>query len=91
MLSTAVATVRAHQDKYEKDIDAFFIFCTEYIDKREMTPSVKVASVGQNRPAKLQKTNNTCGTFKGKIELKKYSREEYDSLSMVQHQHMYKL
>ena len=33
----------------------------------------------------------TCGTFKGKFVLKKYSREEYDSMSMAQHQQLYKL
>ena len=30
------------------------------------------------------------GTFKGKIKLKKYSREEYDSMSMAQQQQLYK-
>ena len=53
--------------------------------------SAKVASVMQTRPAKWQKINTSHGTFKGKIELKKYSREEYDSKSMVQHQQLYKL
>ena len=85
-LSTAVATVRAHPNKYEKDFD--FI---QYIDKTLPTPSVKVASVAHNRPAKWQKTNAGHGTFEETIKLKKYSREEYDSMSMIQHQQLYKL
>ena len=32
-LSTAVAAVRAHTDKYEKDFDAVVTFLTQYIDK----------------------------------------------------------
>ena len=52
---------------------------------------MKVASVGQNRPAKWQKTSTNHGTFKAKIELKKYSREEYDSMLMAQHQQLYEL
>ena len=85
-LPTVVATVRAHPDKYEKDFGAVITFLTQYMDKRSLTPSVKVASIRQNRPAKWQRTSATCGTFKGKIELKKYSREEYDSMLMTQHQ-----
>ena len=60
-----------HPDKYEKDFNAFVALPTKYIDKRALTPSVKVASIGQNRPAKWQKTIATHGTFKGKVELKK--------------------
>ena len=41
-LSTAVTTVRAHPDKYEKDFDAVVTFITQYINKRAPTPSVKV-------------------------------------------------
>ena len=52
---------------------------------------MKVASVGQTRPVKQQKTSTNHGTFKEKIELKKYSREEYDSMSVAQHQQHYKL
>ena len=70
----------AHPDRYEKDFDAIVTFLSQYIDKKAPTPSVKVASVGQNKPAKWQKTITTCGTFNGKIELKKYSRKEYDSM-----------
>ena len=33
----------------------------------------------------------TVSPFKGKIELKKYSREEYDSMSTAQCQHLYEL
>ena len=76
-LSTAVTTVRAHPDKCEKYFNALVTFLNQYIDKRAPTPSVKVASVTQTRPAKLQKTNASHGTFKEKIKLKKYSREEY--------------
>ena len=47
-LSTAVATIRAHPDKYDKDFDAVVAFLTQYIDKRAPTPSMKVASVSQN-------------------------------------------
>ena len=88
-LFTAVATVRAHPDRYERDFDAIVAFLTRYINKKAPTLSVKVTSVGQNRPAKRQKTTATGGTFRGKIELKKYSREEYDSMSMAQQQQLY--
>ena len=83
-LSTAVTTVRAHPDNYKKDFDKVITFLTQCIDKRAPTPSVKVASVGQTRSAKWQKTSANQGTFKGKIELKKYSREEYDSMLTTQ-------
>ena len=62
-LSTAVATVRAHQEQYEKDFDTVVIFLSQYIDKRAPTPSVKVASVGQHRHTKWQKTSATHGAF----------------------------
>ena len=52
---------------------------------------MKVAFVIQNRPAKWQKTSATRGTFKEKIELKKCSREVYDSMLMAQHQQLYEL
>ena len=68
----AVATVRAHPGKYEKDFDAVVAFLIQYIDKNALTPSMKVASVTQTRPAKRQKTSTSCGTFRGKIELKKW-------------------
>ena len=42
-MSTAVATVMAHLDKYEKDFDADVFFLTQYIDKQGPTQSVKVA------------------------------------------------
>ena len=74
-MSTAVAAVKAYPDKYEKDFDMVVAFLTQYIDKKEPTPSVKVASVMQTRTAKQQKTSASCGTFKGKIKLKKYFRE----------------
>ena len=90
-LSTAVATVRVHQDKYEKDFNAVVAFVTQYVSKRVPTPSVKVSSVAQTRPAKQQKTSTTHGNFKGKIELKKYSREECGSMSTAQHQQLCEL
>ena len=37
----------------------------------------------------MEKNSTTHGAFKGKIELKKYSRKEYESMSMVQHQQLY--
>ena len=90
-MSTAVATVRAHPDKYKKDFDAVVAFLAKYIYKKAPTSNVKVASVTQTRPAKRQKTSASCSTFRGKIELKKYSREEYDSMSVAQHQQLYEL
>ena len=67
-LFTVVAILKVHPDKYEKDFDAVIAFLTQYINRRTLTPSVKVASVEQNRPVKRQKTSTTHGTFKGKIE-----------------------
>ena len=78
-------------DKYEKDFDAVVAFLSQYIIKRALTPSVKIASAGQNRPTKWQKISNTHCTFKGKIELKKYSRKENDSMSTTQCQQQYEL
>ena len=75
-MSTAVTGVRVKPDKDEKDFDTVLAFLSQYINKRALTQSVKVAPVGQNRPAKQQKTSATCVTFNGKIELKKYFREE---------------
>ena len=83
-MSTAVDAVRAHPDKYKKDFDAVVAFLSQYIDKRALTSSVKVASVRQRRPSKQQKTSATFGIFKGKIELKKDSREEYDAMLTTQ-------
>ena len=90
-LSTAGIAVKANPDKYEKGFDAVVAFLTQSIDKRALTPSVKVASVAQTQPAKQQKTSTTCGTFKGKTELKKYSREEYGSMSKAQCQQLFEL
>ena len=78
-LSRAVAAIRAHPDKYKIDFDAVVTLLTQYIDKRAPAPSVKVASVTQTRPAKRQKTSASHGNFRGKIDLKKYLREQYDS------------
>ena len=84
----AVAAVRACPDKYKKDFYAVVTILTQYIDKQAPTLSVKIASVGQTRPSKWQKTSSTHGTFKGKTELKKYSKEEYDSMSTAQWQQL---
>ena len=53
--------------------------------------SVKVTSMAQARPAKQQRTRNIHGTFKGKIELKKYSQEEYYSMLKAEQQQLYEL
>ena len=65
--STAVTTLRAHPDRYEKDFDAVIAILAQYINKRAPTLSVKIVSLGQNRPAKWQRTSTTSGAFKGKI------------------------
>ena len=91
-LYTGVTTVIEHPEKYKKEgFNVVVTFLTQYIDKRAPTLSVKVASVTQTRPAKRQKTSTSHGTFRGKIELKKYSREEYDSISVGQCQQLYEL
>ena len=88
---TAVATVMVHPDKYEKDFDMVVTFLKWYIHKRAPALKVKVASVSQTRPAKWQKISADHGTFKGMVEWKKYSREEYDSKSTAQCQQLYEL
>ena len=88
-MSTAIATVRAHPDKYKKDFNAVITFLTQYIGKRVPTLSVMVAPFMQTRPVKQQNTKASLGTFKRKIRLKKYPREEYDSMLMAQHQQLY--
>ena len=79
-LFTAATTARVHSDKYEKDNNAVVTFLTQYIERRGPSPSVKLTYVAQARPAKWQKTSTSPGTFSGNIELKKYSREEFDSM-----------
>ena len=88
-LSRAVAMVREQTDKYEKDFGSCHLSHSE--NKTALTPNVRVSSVAQTRPAKWQKANTSHSTFKGKIEFKKYSREEYDSMSMAQGQQLYEL
>ena len=78
-------------NKYEKDFDAVVAFLTEFIDKRALTLSVKVAFVTHTRPAKQQKTSASHGTFTGRIELKKYSQEGGDSMLAAQCQQSYEL
>ena len=70
---SAVITVRAHADKYEKDFYTVVAFLTQYINKRASSLSVKVASFSQIRPAKWQVTHENHGTFKGKVESKNTS------------------
>ena len=41
-MSTAVATVRAHPDKYQKDFNTVVNFLTQCIYNKAPTPSVKV-------------------------------------------------
>ena len=69
-MSTTVAAVRAHPDRYEKDFDAVVAFLTQYIDKKTLTASNKVASVTQTRPAKRQKISTSHGIFRGLMEVK---------------------
>ena len=88
-LSTAAAT--ENPDKYEKDFDAVAAFLTQYINKQKPTQSVNVVTITQNRPAKRQKIITSCDIFKEKIQLRKYSSEKYDSMSMVYQQQLYKL
>ena len=90
-MSTAVATERAHPEKYEKNFNAVVAVLTQYIDKRASTPSVRAASVTKTRYARQQKTSASCGTFKGKIDLKKYSREEFNLMSAAQCKQLYEL
>ena len=77
--------VRADPDKYEKDFDAVVAFLTQYIGKKATMPSVKVAVVGQNRLPSGRRPVLPVALLK-KVELKKYSREKYDSMSMVRPQ-----
>ena len=51
-LSTTVAAIRAHPDKYKKDFDIVAAFLPQYIDKRAPTPSVNITSVCQTRHSK---------------------------------------
>ena len=83
-LSIAVAALKAFPDKYEKDVDSVVALLTQHIDKQESIPSIKVVPIAQTRLAYWQKTSTSHGTFKGKIKLKKYSREGYDSMLMAQ-------
>ena len=52
---------------------------------------MKVACITQTRPAKRQKTSVSCSTFRGKIEFKKYFREEYDPILASQCQQLSEL
>ena len=51
-MSTPVATVRVHPEKYENDFETDVAFLIQYINTRASTSSVKVAFVVKNRPAK---------------------------------------
>ena len=89
-LFTAVITVKVDPVKYEKDFNAVAPSLTLYIDKRAQTISVNVASVVQ--PDMLRGRRPALHMAPSKmIELKKYSQEEYDSMSTAQHQQCYEL
>ena len=90
-MSTAVAPLKAHLGKCKMDFDAVVAFLTQYTDKIAPRSSVKVAFVSQTRPAKQQKISTSDDTFKEMIELKKYSREEYDLISIAECQQLYEL
>ena len=82
-LPVVIVIVRVHPNKYENNFDAVVTYLSQYIDKRGPTPSVKVASITQTRPAKRQKILAAYDTFQGKIELKKYIREKCVLMSMA--------
>ena len=63
-LSKAVTTVQAHPDKFDKDVDIVVTILTQYINKNELTPSVKVAFAAQTRSAKQQMTSPSHVTYK---------------------------
>ena len=73
-------------DKYEKNFNAVVTFLTQYIEEREPSPSLKVALIAQTRPAEQHKTSIVHCTFRKKVESKKCSKEEYDSMSTAQQQ-----
>ena len=62
-LSTAVAIVKAHPDRYEKDFDTLVTYLSQYVEKLRPIMSVNVVSVTQSRPAKRQKTSEAHGTL----------------------------
>ena len=90
-MSTVVATVMAHPDKYMKDFNIVVTFLSQYINKKAPKPSVKIASVTQTRPAKRQKTSASHNILRGKIELKKYSQKEHYSMSAARYQQLHEL
>ena len=90
-VSIADAAVRAHQDKYEKNFDAVVTFLSQYINKGAPTPNAQDASVGQSRPAKWQRPALPMALSREKIQLKKYSSVEYESMSTEQQQQLYEL
>ena len=83
-LSKGITTVRAYQINMRR------IKC-DILTSTYHPMSVKDGSVTQTKHAKKQKTSPAHSTFKEKIELKKYSIEEYDSMSIAQWQHFYEL
>ena len=64
---SAVATVRAHMNKYQKDFDAVVIFHTQYIDKKAPTLSVKATSVTQTKPAKCRRSAQVAALLKERL------------------------
>ena len=59
-LSIVVAAVMVNPDKYEKEFDLVLPSLAQYINKRKPTLIMKVASAGQTRPDKRQKTSTSC-------------------------------
>ena len=89
-LATAAVAAFVTQDINKKaPTAAVAAFVTQDIKKAPI-PSLKVASVAQTRPAKWQRTSAIHVTFKWMIKLKKYSKEEYDSM-LSHHQQLYEL
>ena len=89
-MSTVIATVRASPARYEIDFNACDAYLSQCFEKQRLRTSVKIASFAQFTPAKQQHTQ-THGTFKRKIQLHKYLRDKYESMSSVQRQQLHEL
>ena len=66
---------------HEKHFDAVFPYLLEFIQKWGITMNVKVTFIAPSRSANRQNTSEPYGTFKRMMNLKKYSMEEYNSMS----------
>ena len=67
--STEGITVKAHPDRYEKEIDAVVAYLSQYVKKWQPTMSVEVSSIAQGWPNKIQKNSETFSTIRGRSEL----------------------